>query len=85
MAWYFVNTGITLPLLYLIRGPFEKFVDSPYYSESKLRGGAVTVSFSKCLPLANDALLTTFHPLLENVLLFAASFRKIVEQAVLTF
>jgi hypothetical protein len=26
--------------------PFEKFVDSPYYSESELRGGAVTVSFS---------------------------------------
>jgi hypothetical protein len=32
------------------RGPFEKFVDSPYYSESKLCGGAVTVSFSKYLP-----------------------------------
>jgi hypothetical protein len=33
-----------------IRGPFEKFMDSPYYSESELRGGAVTVSFSKYLP-----------------------------------
>jgi hypothetical protein len=33
-----------------IRRPFEKFVDSPYYSESELRGGAVTVSFSKYLP-----------------------------------
>jgi hypothetical protein len=33
-----------------IRGPFAKFVDSPYYSESKLCGGAVTVSFSKHLP-----------------------------------
>jgi hypothetical protein len=32
-----------------IRGPFEKFVDSPYYSESELCGGAVTVSFSKYL------------------------------------
>jgi hypothetical protein len=29
-----------------LRGPFEKFVDSPYYSESELCGGAVTVSFS---------------------------------------
>jgi hypothetical protein len=33
-----------------IRGPFEKFVDSPYYCESELCGGAVTVSFSKYLP-----------------------------------
>jgi hypothetical protein len=33
-----------------IRGPFEKFVDPPYYSESKLCGGAVTVSFSKYRP-----------------------------------
>jgi hypothetical protein len=27
------------------RRPFEKFVDSPYYTESELCGGAVTVSF----------------------------------------
>jgi hypothetical protein len=33
-----------------IRGPFAKFVDSHYYSESELCGGAVTVSFSKDLP-----------------------------------
>jgi hypothetical protein len=33
-----------------VRGPFTKFVHSPYYSEWKLYGGAVTVSFSKCLP-----------------------------------
>jgi hypothetical protein len=33
-----------------IRGPFAKFVDSPYYSESEFCGGAVTVSFSKYLP-----------------------------------
>jgi hypothetical protein len=33
-----------------IRGLFEKFVNSPYYSESQLCGGAVTVSFSKNLP-----------------------------------
>jgi hypothetical protein len=32
------------------RGPFEKFEDSPYYSDSELCGGAVTVSFSKYLP-----------------------------------
>jgi hypothetical protein len=31
-------------------GPIEKFVDLLYYSESKLCGGAVTVSFSKYLP-----------------------------------
>jgi hypothetical protein len=33
-----------------IRGPFEKFVDSPYYSESEPCGGAVVVSFSKYFP-----------------------------------
>jgi hypothetical protein len=43
-------------------GPFEKFVDS-HYSESELCGCAVTAS-----PLASDALLTTLHPLLENLL-----------------
>jgi hypothetical protein len=32
------------------RTPFEKFVDSPYYSESELCEGAVTVSFTKHLP-----------------------------------
>jgi hypothetical protein len=31
---------------YNIRRPFQKFVDSPYYSELELCGGAVTVSFS---------------------------------------
>jgi hypothetical protein len=35
---------------FLLRGQFEKFVDSPYYSKSELCGGAVTVSFSKFLP-----------------------------------
>jgi hypothetical protein len=40
------NTTISL----VLRGPFEKFVDSPYYSESKICGGTVTVSFSKYLP-----------------------------------
>jgi hypothetical protein len=42
---------LTLPdLISQIRGPLAKFVDSPYYSESVLCGGAVTVSFSKYLP-----------------------------------
>jgi hypothetical protein len=47
-------------------GPFEKIVDS-HYSESELYGGAVTASF-EVPPLGNDALFTTFHPVLENVL-----------------
>jgi hypothetical protein len=50
-----------------VQGPFGKFVDSPYYSESELCGVAVTVFFA-VPPLASDALLTTLHPLLENVL-----------------
>jgi hypothetical protein len=31
------------------RGPFEKFVDSRYYSELELCGSAVTVYFSQYL------------------------------------
>jgi hypothetical protein len=54
--------------MYLVRGPFEKLMDSPYYSESELRGGAVTVSFSKYLHWQVMHFLTTLHPLLENVL-----------------
>jgi hypothetical protein len=50
------------------RGTFGKFVDSPYYSVSELCGGAVTISFSEYLPWQAMALLTTLHPLLENVL-----------------
>jgi hypothetical protein len=49
------------------RRPFEKFVNSPYYSESELCGGVVTVSFFEAPPLASDTLLTTLQPLLENV------------------
>jgi hypothetical protein len=33
-----------------VRGLFAKFIDSPYYSELELFGGAVTVSSSKYLP-----------------------------------
>jgi hypothetical protein len=51
-----------------VREQFEKFVDSPYYYESELRGGAVTVCFFEVPPLARDAFLTTLNPLLENVL-----------------
>jgi hypothetical protein len=40
---------LLLPICYVIRGPFEKFVDSPYHSESDLCGDAVTVSFLKYL------------------------------------
>jgi hypothetical protein len=32
-----------------LQGPFAKFMDSPYYSESELCGGAMMVSFSKYL------------------------------------
>jgi hypothetical protein len=49
-----------------IGGPFEKFVDSPYYTKSELCRGAVTVSFSKYLPWQAMHFVTTFHP--ENVL-----------------
>jgi hypothetical protein len=57
-------------LYFHIQGPFANFVDSPYYSELELCGGAVTVIFFffEIPPLASDALLTTLHPLLENVL-----------------
>jgi hypothetical protein len=37
-------------LLVHIRGPFEKFVDSTYYTELEICGGAVTVSFSEYVP-----------------------------------
>jgi hypothetical protein len=40
--------------------------------------------FFEVPPLASDALLTTLHRLLENVLQTATSFRRIVEQAILT-
>jgi hypothetical protein len=43
-------------------------MDSPYYSESELCGGAVMVSFFEVPPLESNALLTTLHPLLKNML-----------------
>jgi hypothetical protein len=66
-TWYFIH-GPYLSARGCIRGPFEKFMDSPYYSESEPCGGRVTVSYFEVPPLASDALLTTLHPLLENVL-----------------
>jgi hypothetical protein len=44
-----VSSTLSAATEYLVRGPFAKFVDSPYYPESELCGGAVTVSFSKYL------------------------------------
>jgi hypothetical protein len=69
-----------------IRWPFEKFLDSPCYSESDLFGGAVTVSFSKYLRWqAMHFLQRSTHFSKMCCRPFAASFRRIVEQAVLTF
>jgi hypothetical protein len=44
-----VDFQISYAIKRYIRGPFEKFVDSPYYSELELFEGTVTVSFSKYL------------------------------------
>jgi hypothetical protein len=60
-----------------IRRPFEKFVESPYYSESELCGGAVTVCFSKYLPwqLMNFLRRSTYFSK-TCCRQFAASFKK---------
>jgi hypothetical protein len=68
LRYVLLSLLLLLLLLWYLRGPFEKFMDSPYYSESELCGGAVTVSFFEVTPVARDALLTILHPLLENVL-----------------
>jgi hypothetical protein len=69
-----------------IRGQFENFVDSHHYSESEFCGGAVTVSFSKYLPWqAMHFLQRSTHFSKKCSRPFAASFRRIVEQAILTF
>jgi hypothetical protein len=60
-------------------------MDTPYYSESELRGGTVTVSFSKYLPWqAMHFLQHSTHFSKTCCTPFAASFRKVVEQVVLT-
>jgi hypothetical protein len=51
-----------------IRWPFEKFVDSPYYSELELGWRCGDGLFFEVSPSTSGALLTTLHPLLENVL-----------------
>jgi hypothetical protein len=56
-----------------VRGPFEKFIDSPYYSESELCGGVVTVSFLKYLMWQAMHPLTsrkTWRPFLASELPF---------------
>jgi hypothetical protein len=61
-------------------------MDSPFNSESELCGGSVTVSFSKYLPwqaMHFSQRSTHFSKMCCRP--FAASLRKIVEQAVLTF
>jgi hypothetical protein len=68
-----------------LRGPFEKFMDSPYYSESELCRGAVTVSFSKYLPWqAMHFLQRSTHFSKTCSRPFVASIKRIVEQADLT-
>jgi hypothetical protein len=65
-----------------VRGPFEKLVDSSYYSDSELRGGAVTVSVSKYLPWQAMHFLQRYTHFSETCCKpFATSFRKMVEQA----
>jgi hypothetical protein len=69
-----------------VRGPFEKFVDSPYYSELEICEGAVTVCFSEYLPWqAMHFSQRSTHFSKTCCKPFTASFRRIVEQAVLTF
>jgi len=50
------------------RGPFAKFLDSSFYSELELCGGAMIISFFDVPLLRSYVVLTTLHPLLENVL-----------------
>jgi hypothetical protein len=69
-----------------IQGSFEKFADLPYYSESELCGGVETVSFSKFLPSQATHFLQHFTHFSKTCCRpFASSFRRIVEEAVLTF
>jgi hypothetical protein len=61
-------------------------MDSTYYSESEVCEGAVTVSFSKYFPWeAMHFLQLSTHFSKTCCRPFAASFRRMVEQAVLTF
>jgi hypothetical protein len=61
-------------------------MDSLYYYESEFLGGAVTVSFSNYLPCQSMHFLKrSTHFSKTCCRPFAASFRGIVEQAILTF
>jgi hypothetical protein len=63
--------------IYYIRRPFEKFVDSSYYSESELCGGAVTVSFSKYIPWQATHFLQCYTHFSKTCCRqFAESFRR---------
>jgi hypothetical protein len=74
---------IIMHVLY-IREQLEKLGYSPYYSKSELCGGAVTASFSKYLAWqALHFLQRSTHFSKTCCRLFAASFRRTVEQAVL--
>jgi hypothetical protein len=85
-CYYFVYIFLFALTVVYLRGPFEKFVDPPYHSESELFGGTVTVSFSKYFPWqAMHFLKRSTHFSKMCCRPFAVSFRRIVEQAVLTF
>jgi hypothetical protein len=49
-GWAGGGKKVTLFVIWLLRGAFKKFLDSLYYSELELCGGAVKVSFLKYLP-----------------------------------
>jgi hypothetical protein len=51
-----------------IRGPFAKSVDSTLLLRTGTLWRCGDGLFFEAPPLASDALLTTFHPLLENAL-----------------
>jgi hypothetical protein len=69
-----------------IQGLFEKFVDSLYCSKLELCGGAVMACFLKYYTWqVVHFLQCSTHFSKTCCRLFAASFRRIVEQAVLTF
>jgi hypothetical protein len=83
--WRLCSLYITETYFPIYECCFAKFVDSPYCSESELWKGALTVSFSKYLPWqAMHFLERSTHFSKTCCRLFAESFRRIVEQAVLT-
>jgi hypothetical protein len=78
-----VNHRPLFKCLTFVRGPYEKFVNSPYYSELELCGEAVTVSFSKYLPWQTMHFLQRSNHFSKKYCRpFAASFRRIAEQTV---